>query len=110
MSKYQTQEERLVRINELAQKCSNAIIAQNLETVSASLHFEPNAFYENLDLLNAEAPGDGVDVPLILLCVGIVLAVGTTTTAVILLIIRRKKRAKLLAKQIITRRETKNKI
>ena len=76
----------------LAQKCSDAIIAAKLTEVTDTLSFAPNDFYLSLDLTNLEAPGDGVDVPMILIISGIVLVVAGAATAIVVTVVRRKKK------------------
>lgn len=78
-------------LNELADTCANAIVATKLDEVTKTLSFTPNDFYQTLDLIALEAPGDGADVALILIIGGIVLAVAGATTAIVLLVIRKKK-------------------
>lgn len=78
--------------DELTQKCQNAILYNRLSDMKSSLHFEPNDYYNSLDLTNLSAPAKGVDVPLILMWVGIVVAVGAAAVVTVLLIRRRKKK------------------
>lgn len=83
-------------LTELSDQCANAIVASKLEDVTATLTFTPNEFYRSLDLTALEAPGDGVDLPMVLLIGGIVLAMAASATVVILLIVRKKKKKALL--------------
>ena len=85
-------------LTDLADKCSDAIIATKLDEVSKTLSFVPNDFYLSLDLTDLEAPAEAVDVPLILMIGGIVLAVSGTATA-ITLIIKRKRKTRALAQK-----------
>ncbi len=78
-------------LTELSDQCADAIIATKLDEVSKTLSFVPNEYYSSLDLTALEAPGDGIDFPLILMIGGIVLAVAGTTTAVVCIVIRKKK-------------------
>jgi len=87
-------------LNDLADKCADAVVATKLDEVSKALSFTPNEFYSTLDLTALEAPDDGADVGLILLIGGIVLMVAGGTTAVVLIVIRKKKtRAAVPAKK-----------
>ncbi len=78
-------------LTDLSDKCADAIIAAKLDAVSKTLSFVPNDFYLSLELTDLEAPADGVDVALILMIGGIVLAVAGVTTAVVCIIVRKKK-------------------
>lgn len=76
----------------LSDQCTDAMIATKLADVEKTLTFTPNEFYGTLDLANLEAPGDGVDVPLILTIGGIVLGVAALATGVVLLVLHKKKK------------------
>lgn len=75
----------------LADQCANALVASRLDAVTETLSFSPNEFYDTLDLTALDAPGDGVDVAMILIIGGIVLAVAGATTAVVLVVVRKRK-------------------
>ncbi len=86
-------------LNDLADKCADAVVATKLDEVTATLSFTPNDFYHTLDLTSLEEPRDGADLGLILLIGGIVLVVGAATTAVILIVRKKKNRAVVPAKK-----------
>ncbi len=81
-------------LTELSDQCADAIIASKLEEVTATLSFTPNDFYRSLDLTALEAPGDGVDVALILTVGGIVLAVAAVAGAIVWIVLRKKSKKK----------------
>ena len=84
-------------LTELSDQCADAIIAAKLAEVSATLSFEPNDFYRSLDLLALEAPGDGVDVAMILIIGSCVLAAATAAGMIVWLVLRKKKKKALVS-------------
>lgn len=86
-------------LSALSDQCADALVAQKLDAVSATLSFVPNDFYNSLDLTALEAPKNGVDVALVLwISVGSLLVLAAITVPTVILIRKRKKKAPLPAK------------
>lgn len=84
-------------LSALSDQCANAVVAQKLDAVSATLSFVPNDYYATLDLTALEAPKDGIDVPLVLLILGISLVVLAGITVSTIMLIRKRKKKKSLS-------------
>ena len=78
-------------LGELQEEYYASVIYSDLIEVREDLTFEPNDFYESLDLTNLLPPREGANVTVVVLCIvgGVVLLGGAITTFVI---IKKKKK------------------